>query len=212
VAEERLRIARDLHDVVAHSLASINIQAGAGAHVAAAHPDQAAAALAAIKVASKDALDELRQTLGVLRSGRDAATEAAPRAPLPSLTRLDALVERTTRAGLPVEVIVDGAAPLPAAVDAAAYRIVQESLTNALRHAGPAARATVRLTYRADALEIAVEDDGLGSTALNDSPGHGLVGMRERAAGLGGTLDAGAVAGGGFRVRAVLPVRAEVAT
>jgi signal transduction histidine kinase len=212
VAEERLRIARDLHDVVAHSLASINIQAGAGAYVAAAHPEQAAEALGAIKSASKEALDELRQTLGVLRSGTEA--EAAPRAPhtTPSLARLDDLVARTTRAGVPVEVVVAGSAVLPAAVDAAAYRIVQESLTNVLRHAGPAARVTVRLTYGRDALEIDVEDDGLGSTALNDTPGHGLAGMRERAAGLGGSLTAGAVAGGGFRVRAVLPTRAEVSS
>ena len=105
-----------------------------------------------------------------------------------------------------------GSAVLPAAVDAAAYRIVQESLTNALRHAGPAARATVRLDYRDGALEIEVADDGLGSTALNDSPGHGIAGMRERAAGLGGTLSATAVSGGGFRVRAVLPTRAEVSS
>jgi signal transduction histidine kinase len=207
VAEERLRIARDLHDVVAHSLASINIQASAGAHVAAAHPEQAVKALLAVKAASKDALDELRLTLGVLRGAGDAA---APRAPLPSLARLDELVARTRDAGLPIEVVVEGAGTLPAAVDAAAYRIVQESLTNALRHAGPAARARVSITYRPDAVEIEVADDGLGSTSLNDTPGHGIAGMRERAAGLGGTVSAGAVAGGGFVVRAVLPARAEV--
>jgi signal transduction histidine kinase len=207
VAEERLRIARDLHDVVAHSLASINIQAGAGAHVAPEHPDQAQAALAAIKTASKEALDELRLTLGVLRSGE----EGAPRAPVPTLARLDGLVERTRAAGLPVEVAVVGAPDaIPAAVDAAAFRIVQESLTNALRHAGPAARATVSIAYGDDAVEIEVVDDGLGSTALNGTPGHGIAGMRERAAGLGGTLSAGALPGGGFRVHATLPARAEV--
>jgi signal transduction histidine kinase len=205
VAEERLRIARDLHDVVAHSLASINVQAAAGAHVAAAHPDQAQAALDAIKRASKDALDELRTTLGALRSGVDGA--AAPRAPVPSLQRLDALVERTRAAGLPVTVTVEGSAgPIPSAVDAAAYRIVQESLTNTLRHAGPAA-AVVTITYLSDAVELDVRDDGLGSAVLNTSPGHGIAGMRERAIALGGSLETRAVAGGGFRVHAVLPTR-----
>jgi signal transduction histidine kinase len=207
LAEERLRIARDLHDVVAHSLASINIQAGAGAHVAPSHPEQAEAALLAIKAASKDALDELRLTLGVLRSG----DEAAPRAPVPSLARLDTLVARTSEAGLPVTVEVHGTPwTLPAAVDAAAYRIVQESLTNALRHAGPA-QAVVALTYGADALEIEVRDNGLGSAGMNGAPGHGIVGMRERAAGLGGVLTAEPTADG-FRVHAVLPVKAEVSS
>jgi signal transduction histidine kinase len=206
VAEERLRIARELHDVVAHSLASINVQASAGAHVAASHPDQAQAALLAIKSASKEALDELRLTLGTLRSH----DENAPRAPAPSLTRLDELVERTRRAGLPVTIVVEGrAAPVPAPVDVAAYRIVQESLTNALRHAGPAL-ATVRIAYLDDAIEIEVTDDGLGSLAFNASPGHGIAGMRERAHGVGGSLDAGAVRGGGFRVHAILPSRVEV--
>jgi signal transduction histidine kinase len=207
VAEERLRIARELHDVVAHSLASINIQASAGAHVGAAHPDQAVDALLAVKAASKEALDELRVTLGMLRAPDD---QTAPRAPLPSLERLGGLIARTREAGLPIELAVSGSAALPAAVDAAAYRIVQESLTNALRHAGPAARARVSITYTPDALEIEVADDGLGSTAYSDHPGHGIAGMRERAAGLGGTLEAGAVRGGGFVVKAVLPVRVEV--
>jgi signal transduction histidine kinase len=208
VAEERLRIARDLHDVVAHSLASINIQAGAGAHVAPTHPDQAQAALVAIKQASKEALEELRLTLGVLRTG----DESAPRAPLPSLARLDALVARTQAAGLAVSVEVAGpVAALRAAVDAAAYRIVQESLTNALRHAGPAARASVTLTYDTDgSLVIDVVDDGLGNASAGGTPGHGITGMRERALGLGGTLRAGPVAGGGFAVHAELPAPAEV--
>jgi signal transduction histidine kinase len=208
VAEERLRIARDLHDVVAHSLASINVQASAGAHVAASHPEQAQAALLAIKSASKEALDELRLTLGTLRSH----DENAPRAPAPSLARLDELVERTRRAGLPVSLRRVGTpVSVPAPVDVAAYRIVQESLTNALRHAGPAL-ATVCITYGADAIEIDVTDDGLGSMAFNASPGHGIAGMRERALGVGGSLDAGAVPGGGFRVHAVLPTRVEVAS
>jgi signal transduction histidine kinase len=199
--------------VVAHSLASINIQAGAGAHVAPAHPDQAQAALLAIKQASKEALEELRMTLGVLRTG----DESAPRAPLPSLARLDTLVTRTEGAGLTVSVDVQGSVvALPAPVDAAAFRIVQESLTNALRHAGPAARASVTLTYAADgSLVIDVVDDGLGNASAGGTPqngttGHGITGMRERALGLGGTLQAGPVAGGGFRVHAELPARAEV--
>jgi signal transduction histidine kinase len=206
VAEERLRIARELHDVVAHSLASINVQASAGAHVAASHPEQAQAALLAIKAASKEALDELRLTLGTLR----AQDESAPRAPAASLAHLDHLIERTRRAGLRVSLSVDGTpTTVPAPVDVAAYRIVQESLTNALRHAGPAL-ATVQLTYRPDAVDIDVSDDGLGSMAFNASPGHGIAGMRERAHGVGGSLDAGAVPGGGFRVHATLPTLVQV--
>ena len=208
VAEERLRIARDLHDSVAHSLASINVQASAGAHVGGLHPEQAHAALLAIKAASKDALEELRATLGALR----ARDEDAPRAPGPSVARIDALVERTRQAGLPVTVSVAGApVALPAPVDAAAYRIVQESLTNTLRHAGHA-QATVTLTYGGDTIDVDVADDGIGPSTLNHAPGHGIAGMRERAAALGGTLSAGAQPGGGYRVHAVLPVRAEVAT
>jgi signal transduction histidine kinase len=207
LAEERLRIARDLHDIVAHSLASINVQAGAGAHVGRAHPDQAVHALLAIKAASKDALEELRATLGMLRASDD---ETAPRAPVPTLARLDALVDRTEQAGLPVTVSVTGRVEaLPAAVDAAAYRIVQESLTNALRHGGPDARAAVAIEFGPDSVEIDVTDTGLGAAAVNGASGHGITGMRERAAGLGGSLAAAPAPGGGYHVHAVLPTRVE---
>lgn len=205
VAEERLHIARELHDVVAHSLSSINIQAGAGAHVSERHPEQAHDALLAIKEASKDALGELRATLGMLRS----TDESAPRAPTPNLTLLDGLVRRTEEAGLTVEVQVEGAQrPLPPPVDAAAYRIVQESLTNVLRHAGPT-RATVAIRYIPDRVEVEVTDEGIGMH-MGATPGHGIAGMRERAALLGGTVEAGPRPSGGFRVHACLPAPAEV--
>jgi signal transduction histidine kinase len=201
VAEERLRIARDLHDVVAHSLSSINIQAGAGAHVADRHPDQALDALLAIKHASSDALGELRATLGMLR----ADDEAAPRAPVPSLARLDSLVARTAQSGVPVDVEMHGTpTPLPEPVDAAAFRIVQESLTNVLRHAGPT-RATVSIVYSPQYVEVDVRDNGIGDRAADDGGGHGIAGMRERAAALGGSLRAAPLPSGGFRVTAHLP-------
>jgi signal transduction histidine kinase len=209
VAEERLRIARDLHDVVAHSLSSINIQAGAGAHVARRHPEQAEQALQAIKYASKDALDELRLTVGMLR----AEGEEAPRAPQPTLGRLDSLVESTAAAGLDVDVQVHGdPTALPVPVDAAAFRIVQESLTNVLRHAGPA-RASVTIAYTDDGLDVDVTDTGRGADHGpngTNGGGHGLAGMRERAEAIGGHVDAGPAPGGGFRVRAHLPARPEV--
>ncbi|MFL6142715.1 MAG: sensor histidine kinase [Labedaea sp.] len=193
---ERLRIAREVHDVVAHSLAMINVQAGVGAHVADRRPEQAKAALMAIKEASHAALADLRATLAVLRSG-------AGHAPAPSLRRLADLTDATGAAGLPVR--VDGEpGELPAAVDSAAYRIVQESLTNAVRHARDATAITVRFSRAEGGIEVLVCDDGSGSVAPGS--GNGLRGMRERAEALGGTLSAGARAEGGFQVRAVLPV------
>ncbi len=158
VDAERLRIARELHDVVAHSIAMINVQAGVAAHVISEQPDEAARALVAIKGASKEALRELRTILDVLRQ----ADEGDSMAPAPGLSQLDALVSTTTQAGLPTMLTVSGAARrLAPIVDLAAYRIVQESLTNVLRHAGPAS-ASVSVTYRADDVVIAVEDDGRG--------------------------------------------------
>lgn len=206
VAEERLRIARDLHDVVAHSLSSINIQASAGAHVAARHPEQAERALAEIKRASKEALDELRMALGTLRSSSD--DETAPLAPQPSLARLEALVERTRKAGLRVDVEVRGSpVVLAGPVDAAAYRIVQEALTNTLRHAN-ATHAVVSIVCASGSVHVEVVDDGNGAPAGGSHrAGHGLVGMRERALALGGTVEVGAAAGGGFRVHAYLPAQ-----
>jgi signal transduction histidine kinase len=212
VAEERLRLARDLHDVVAHSLASISVQAGVGAHVIDQHPEEARAALLAIKEVSKEALGELRATLGVLRQGAD--DDGAPLAPAPGLDGLGVLVGRLEQAGVPVELAVEGPVrPLAPAVDVAAYRIVQESLTNVLRHAGPA-RAAVTVTYGDACVELEVVDDGRGAAAthvVGGSSGHGIAGMQERATAVGGEVDAGPRPGGGYRVRARLPVGIGVA-
>jgi signal transduction histidine kinase len=233
VDAERLRIARELHDVVAHSMSMINVQAGVAAHVLASRPEQAEEALNAIKVASRDGLRELRAILNVLRQV-DEGPEA--RAPAPSLTQLDALADATSQAGLPTSVSVAGRpTPLPPTVELAAYRIVQESLTNVLRHAGPGSHACVAVTYEPGQVVVQVDDDGQGRAATGvlaspsdpsaddppaggegghdgppgrDDRGAGIAGMRERAGAFGGTLEAGARPGGGWRVRAVLPIRA----
>jgi signal transduction histidine kinase len=204
--EERLRIAREVHDVVGHSLAVINLRAGVALHVVGRRPEQAEVALAAIKRSSKDALEELRGTLAVFRQPDNGG---GPWRPAPGLDRLEALAAAMTEGGLPVEVAVTGQpASLPAAVDLAAYRIVQESLTNVVRHAGPAT-ATVRVSYQPDALVLEIADTGRDRTAGAARPaGHGIAGMRERAAAVGGTLQAGPSADGGFRVRARLPMGA----
>jgi signal transduction histidine kinase len=204
---ERLRIARELHDVVAHTMATINVQAGAAMHVAAERPEAAVEALRIIRGASKDGLRELRAILNVLRQ----ADEADAQFPAPALAQVDTLMNSARAAGLPVTLTVSGQTrPLPAEVDLAAYRIVQESLTNAIRHAGPAT-ATVSLSYTEHDLEIEIADDGLGSpangAATSSGGGHGLPGMHERAASVGGSLLAGTVPSGGFRVRAILPFR-----
>jgi signal transduction histidine kinase len=211
VDEERLRIARELHDVVAHTMATINVQAGVAAHVLPTKPEAAADALQAIKIASKEGLRELRAILNVLRQ----ADDADPVQPAPGLAQLDALVEGARRAGLPITLTVTGAPfPLPAAVDLAAYRIVQESLTNVIRHAGPAA-AAVSLSYHPDEIDIDVTDTGHGPQASPGSvaadtaggtAGHGQAGMRERAASVGGTVRTGPRPGGGYQVTARLPV------
>ncbi len=201
VAEERLRIARDLHDVIAHGIATIHMQSGVAAHVLDRHPEAAGPALLAIKDVSKQTLAELRATLHLLREG----DEAAPLAPTPGLERLEALIETTRQAGLPVAVTVSGEpAPLPPAVDVTVYRIVQESLTNVMRHAS-AARAEVAVVHAPDHVEIDIVDDGRGA-ATDPAPGHGITGMRERAEMIGGCLEAGPRPGGGFRVRATLPL------
>ena len=194
--EQRLLLARELHDVLAHHISLINVQAGVALHLVDDQPERAKPALEAIKAASREALHELRTALDVLRRG-----EEAPRAPAPRLTDLDALVATVRSGGLDVRVERDGdPVPLPAAVELAAYRIVQEALTNVTRHAR-ARSATVRLAY-GDGLTVEVTDDGTGGTA---KAGNGIDGMRERAAALGGTLDAGPRRGGGFRVVAHLP-------
>jgi signal transduction histidine kinase len=198
-SEERLRIARELHDVLGHHLSLINVQAGVGLHLMDTRPEQAREALTAIKSASAEALREVRSVLGVLR----LEEEAAPRAPAPSLARLDDL---TADAGLPVRTVVEGEPrTLPAEVDRAAYRIVQEALTNVRRHAGAAAAAVVTIGYGDDAVTVRVADDGVGGPAAAEV-GNGIAGMRARAAALGGTLVAGPVDGGGFTVAANLPL------
>jgi signal transduction histidine kinase len=199
-SEERLRIARDLHDSLGHHVSLINVQAGVALHLMDDDPEQARSALAAIKKSSGELLREMRATLGVLRG----VDEGPPRTPVAGLARLDDLLAENRSAGLPVEFEVTGAErDLPPSVDHAAYRIVQESLTNTRKHAGPAS-ATVRLRYTDEDLTVLVEDDGHGALT-EPSGGNGLPGMRERAIALGGTLTAGPRAGGGFRVEAHLP-------
>ena len=204
VEQERLRIARELHDVMAHTISVITVQAGVAADVLADGPDEARDALGTIRAASRDAMAELRATVGVLRGGDG---QAAPLAPTPSLSQLDGLLEAARQGGLRVESVVSGdRRPLPAAVDLTAYRIVQESLTNVVRHA-QATSASVAIRYQPDSLVIEVCDDG--RRAAGELPagrrGHGLSGMAERAAAVGGRLEAGPRPAGGFRVWSWLP-------
>ncbi|NEE18915.1 sensor histidine kinase [Streptomyces sp. SID7499] len=206
VAEERLRIARDLHDVVAHHIALVNVQAGVAAHVMDKRPDQAKEALGHVREASRSALNELRATVGLLRQSGDPE---APTEPAPGLDRLDELTGTFRSAGLHVEVArADQGTTLPAAVDLAAYRIIQEALTNVQKHAGPQAKAEVSVVRVGPNIEITVLDDGSGENETQDSGGgHGLLGMRERVSALRGTLTTGPRYGGGFRVHAILPLK-----
>lgn len=198
--EERLRIARELHDSLTHSISVIQVQAGVAVHLAGKRGEEVPPALAAIQEASTDAARELRATLSVLRSSEDGEGSG--------LGQLDGLVARARTAGLPVTVTVAGIERrLPPDVDQAAYRIVQESLTNVTRHAGHAC-ARVQLRYGLDALTVQVDDDGTSTSVRADGQGLGLIGMRERVAELGGRLHAGPRPDGGFRVVAELPVRA----
>ncbi|MCP2335072.1 sensor histidine kinase [Actinomadura rupiterrae] len=214
-SEERLRMARELHDVLAHNVSMINVRAGVALHLLDDDPAEARAALTAIKEASKEVLTEMRSVIGALR----AQDESAPRSPTAGLARLDELASRARASGLRVEAETTGAVrPLPAALDLAAFRIVQESLTNAAKHGGPGP-VTVRVlvAYGEHELTVRVEDDGRGAASPADPPdpealpssGSGLRGMRERAAALGGSFRAGPRPGGGFRVEAVLPVDVE---
>ena len=198
--EERLRIARELHDVLAHNISLINVQAGVALHLIDEQPEQARTALTAIKAASKNALGELRSVLDVLRQ----VEEGAPRAPTAGLEDLDRLVAGATAAGIDVRVVTEGTPrPLPPSVDLAAFRIVQEALTNVTRHAGQAT-ATISLRYGDEGLTVQVEDDGRGP-ANGSGGGNGIRGMKERASALGGELEAGPKPEGGFRVSASLP-------
>jgi signal transduction histidine kinase len=235
VADERLRIARELHDVVSHTIGVISVQAGVAAHLLHRRPDKAADSLAAIRQASDEALGELHAMLGVLREG-DGDAGAAPLTPAPGMAELDALVAQAAGAGVEVRVAVEGEPRrLPPAVDLACYRVVQESLTNVVRHAD-ASRAEITVTHHDGGVVVEITDDGRGAAAngrgaadngaesaggrrsidsdrqdrrsgrSGRSAGQGIVGMQERARALGGTLEAGPRPGGGFRVQASLPV------
>jgi signal transduction histidine kinase len=205
VEQERLRIARELHDVMAHTISVITVQAGVAADVLVDAPGKAREALATIRAASREAMGELRATVGVLRGGDG---RRAPLAPAPGLGQLEGLMEAARRGGVRAETVVAGEPrPLPPAVDLTAYRIVQEALTNVVRHAG-ATTATVTIGYRPDAVVLEVCDDGRGAaeTAEAEPGGYGLVGMAERVAAIDGRLEAGPRPAGGFRVRALLPL------
>jgi len=196
--EERLRIARDLHDSLTHSISVVKVQAGIAVHLARKQGEEPSAALLAIQEASSEAMRELRATLEVLRSPADADRIG--------LARVDELAERTRAAGVPVQVTVTGSPPaVPDEVDQAGYRVVQEALTNVARHAGPAT-AEVRLDYSPALLTVSVTDDGQALANGAVTPGVGLRGMRERVTGLGGTLHAARQDQGGFAVRATFPL------
>lgn len=204
VAEERGRIARELHDVVAHSMSVMVVQAGAARRMIDHDTAKASEALASIETTGRESLTEMRRILGVLRNDDDEADLA----PAPSLEDFSRLMQQCDEAGLPVDLIVEGEVrKLPASLELSAYRIVQESLTNSLKHAG-SAQATVRLHYHADALEVEVADNGRGAAAdvVTDGLGQGLMGMRERVEAFGGTLRTGPRPGGGFAVLAYFPV------
>ncbi|MFC7217671.1 sensor histidine kinase [Streptomyces polyrhachis] len=199
--EERLRIARELHDVLAHSISVINVQAGVGLALLDEHPERAREALTTIKTASKEALGEVRQVLDALR-----APGGAPRAPAPGLARLAELAGHFADAGLSVAVSGEGPrTPLPSGTDLAAFRIVQEALTNVVRHSA-SRTARVRVERDRTALRLRVDDDGPAASGPTTGGGNGLTGMRERAAALGGTVEAGPRPDGGFSVLAVLPL------
>ncbi len=208
VAGERLRIARELHDIVAHSMGVIAVKAGVAHHVMDEHPGVAREALGAIETTSRSALTELRQMLGVLRaeSADDAADAYAPQ---PGLAGLPALAERAAAAGVRVDLRVADIAPVPEGMELTVFRIVQEALTNVVRHAAPAA-CEVRVGRAGTTITVRITDDGPGRRRLpgGGTPGHGLIGMRERVTLYGGTFAAGPRPGGGFRVSARLPLRA----
>ncbi|HEX3493723.1 MAG TPA: sensor histidine kinase [Streptosporangiaceae bacterium] len=211
--EERLRIARELHDSLTHSISVIQVQAGVAEHLARKRGEDVPPAVQAIREAGADAARELRATLSVLRTPLEGVGEVegvgeAGGPDCSGLAQLDGLLARARAAGLPVTVTITGTErSLPPDVDQAAYRIVQEALTNVSRHAG-LAHAAVSLEYLPGTLAVQVDDDGTGDDARPGGPGLGLLGMRERVSELGGCLRAGPQPGGGFRVRAELPARA----
>jgi signal transduction histidine kinase len=212
LAEERLRIAQELHDVVAHSMSVIAVQAGVGAHVLDERPEQARAALEAISSTSRGTLTEMRRLLGVLRDSQGAR----PDTPAPSLVDLPRLVEDVRAVGVPATLHIEGTADcVHPGVELSAYRVVQEALTNVIKHAGKPSRVDVTVRHLPGSLAVEIVDDGRGFSARSangagavasfDGSGHGLVGMRERAELWGGELSAGPAPGGGYRVKALLP-------
>ena len=204
-AAERARIARELHDVVAHNVSVMVVQADGASYALGSDPDRARQALAAIAATGRQALAEMRRMLGVLRRDEDG-TEPG-RAPLPGIGQLGELLEQTRATGLPVSFTVEGVPqPFPDGAALAAYRIVQESLTNTRKHGGPRATAEVTLRYLEDALLLRIADDGRGAAAASDGAGHGLTGMRERVAVYGGWVQAGPCPSGGYHVAALLPL------
>ncbi|SDK66336.1 sensor histidine kinase [Nonomuraea jiangxiensis] len=202
-AEERSRIARELHDVVAHHVSVMTVQAAAARRVLASDPDLAREALSAIEHTGRLAMTEMRNIVGVLRT--DARAELGPQ---PGMQDLPLLVEQMREAGLPTRLLVEGEPrPVPAGVDLAVYRLVQEGLTNSLRHAGSGAEAVVTVRHEPGELDVEVADDGVGAAGLPTRTGHGLVGIRERVALYGGILSIGPLPGGGFGVRARFPLK-----
>ncbi|MFB8025172.1 MULTISPECIES: sensor histidine kinase [unclassified Streptomyces] len=212
VAAERARIARELHDVVAHNVSVMVVQADGAAYVMDASPDQARQALETISATGRQALAEMRRLLGVLRTGD--SPESGEYVPQPDVEQIEELVGKVRETGLAVDFKIEGTPrPLPSGVELTAYRIVQEALTNTRKHGGPDAGASVRLVYFDDGLGLLVEDDGRGSPhelyedGGADGAGQGMIGMRERVGMVGGTLDAGPRQGGGFRISALLPLK-----
>jgi len=203
VEEERARIARELHDVVAHQMTVMTIQADGARRIAVGADPRVRDALDTITATGHAALAEMRRVVGLLRE----ADESPELAPLPHLSDLDQLVNHVRSAGVDVDLAVEGESrPLADGVELSAYRIVQESLTNAVRHGGPGVTASATVTFGDESLEVLVVDDGRGAAAVpSNGGGHGLVGMRERVAVLGGSLQAGPKPGGGYRVHAIIP-------